>query len=256
MASASVGRPSATLAANTARQPKPSTSRPPISGPAANASPIVAPQAPIARRRAGPWNASARIASEAGNTTAAAMPWIRRAAISAPADGASAHSAEAALNRPRPPRNSFRRPKRSARLPAVSRNTASASAYPLSTHWRSAKLASSASAIADSATCGAATLSSSSAVETHTTRRVQRWCASPITPASLAGPLTGTPALMAATRTRAPRARAKLLEYVDAYVENDLLTYASAISFQILSAIVPFLLFGFGLLGFLHLDEV
>jgi membrane protein len=61
---------------------------------------------------------------------------------------------------------------------------------------------------------------------------------------------------MAATRTRAPRARAKLLEYVDAYVENDLLTYASAISFQILSAIVPFLLFGFGLLGFLHLDGV
>ena len=44
--------------------------------------------------------------------------------------------------------------------------------------------------------------------------------------------------------------------YVDAFVENDLLTYASAISFQILSSIVPFLLFGFGLLGFLHLDDV
>ena len=44
--------------------------------------------------------------------------------------------------------------------------------------------------------------------------------------------------------------------YVEGYVENDLLTYASAISFQILSALVPFLLFGFALLGFLHLADV
>ena len=66
----------------------------------------------------------------------------------------------------------------------------------------------------------------------------------------------GTPAVMAATASRAPRARAKLREFVDAYAENDLLTYASAISFQILSAIVPFLLFGFALLGFLHLQGV
>ena len=61
---------------------------------------------------------------------------------------------------------------------------------------------------------------------------------------------------MAATVSKAPRARAKLREYVDDYAENDLLTYASAISFQILSAIVPFLLFGFALLGFLHLQGV
>ena len=38
-------------------------------------------------------------------------------------------------------------------------------------------------------------------------------------------------------------ARARLRAYVDAYAENDLLTYASAISFQILSSLVPFLLF-------------
>jgi len=50
--------------------------------------------------------------------------------------------------------------------------------------------------------------------------------------------------------------RAHVRGYVDAYAENDLLTYASAISFQILSSLVPFLLFGFGLLGFLHLDDV
>ena len=61
---------------------------------------------------------------------------------------------------------------------------------------------------------------------------------------------------MAATDSRTPLARARLRDYVDAYVENDLLTYASAISFQILSSIVPFLLFGFGLLGFLSLEGV
>ena len=44
--------------------------------------------------------------------------------------------------------------------------------------------------------------------------------------------------------------------FVDAYVEHDLLTYSSAISFQILSALVPFSMFGFGLLGFLHLQDV
>jgi membrane protein len=52
-----------------------------------------------------------------------------------------------------------------------------------------------------------------------------------------------------------PRLRAGVRRYVDAFVENDLLTYASAISFQILSSIVPFLLFGFGLLGFLQLED-
>ena len=59
-----------------------------------------------------------------------------------------------------------------------------------------------------------------------------------------------------AVTTKPGRVRARLREYVDAYVENDLLTYASAISFQLLSSLVPFLLFGFGVLGFLHLEDV
>jgi len=59
-----------------------------------------------------------------------------------------------------------------------------------------------------------------------------------------------------AVTTKPGRARARLREYVDAYVENDLLTYASAISFQILSSLVPFLLFAFGVLGFLELEDV
>ena len=52
------------------------------------------------------------------------------------------------------------------------------------------------------------------------------------------------------------RVRAKASAVVDGFVENDLLTYSSAISFQIMSAIVPFLLFACGLLGFLELQSV
>ena len=61
---------------------------------------------------------------------------------------------------------------------------------------------------------------------------------------------------MHATSATRPQLRAGLRRYVDAFVDNDLLTYASAISFQILSSLVPFLLFGFGALGFLHLEGV
>jgi membrane protein len=49
-------------------------------------------------------------------------------------------------------------------------------------------------------------------------------------------------------------ARRRVRKFVDRYESNDLLTYASAISFQIVSAIVPFLLFAFALLGLLHLQ--
>jgi membrane protein len=67
---------------------------------------------------------------------------------------------------------------------------------------------------------------------------------------------SGTPPVVAVGQIKAPKLRAKVRSYVDAFVDNDLLTYASAISFQILSSIVPFLLFGFGVLGFLHLAGV
>src|SRR4051812_14827304 len=53
-----------------------------------------------------------------------------------------------------------------------------------------------------------------------------------------------------------PKARSWLREYVGAYEEHDLLTYASAISFQIITALVPALMFGFGLLGFLSMQGV
>src|SRR5690242_21790944 len=60
-----------------------------------------------------------------------------------------------------------------------------------------------------------------------------------------------------ATRTSA---RAELpgaiRELVRSFEERDLLTWASALSFQLVTAVVPFLLFGLGLIGFFHLDNV
>src|SRR3954447_3550020 len=62
-----------------------------------------------------------------------------------------------------------------------------------------------------------------------------------------------------ATATQA-RARAELpaamKELVGSFRERKLLVWASALSFQIVTAIVPFLLFGLGLIGFLSLDGV
>lgn len=44
-------------------------------------------------------------------------------------------------------------------------------------------------------------------------------------------------------------------ELVRSFEERDLLTWASALAFQLVTAIVPFLLFGLGLLGFLNLQS-
>jgi membrane protein len=45
-------------------------------------------------------------------------------------------------------------------------------------------------------------------------------------------------------------------ELVRAFREHNLMTYASALSFQVITSIVPFLLFGLGLVGFLSLDQI
>jgi len=52
------------------------------------------------------------------------------------------------------------------------------------------------------------------------------------------------------------RARELGRALLDGFKEHDLLTYASAISFQILTAIIPFVLFVLALAGLLHLDTV
>jgi membrane protein len=52
------------------------------------------------------------------------------------------------------------------------------------------------------------------------------------------------------------RTRRVIADVVGAFKENGLAAYASAIAFQVLQAVVPFLLFLLGVLGFLELEEV
>jgi membrane protein len=58
------------------------------------------------------------------------------------------------------------------------------------------------------------------------------------------------------TATRGLRPRRTVEALAGGYRENDLLTYASAISFRVAFALIPLGLFALGVLGFLHLDEV
>jgi membrane protein len=53
-----------------------------------------------------------------------------------------------------------------------------------------------------------------------------------------------------------PRARELSRALLDGFQHHDLLTYSSAISFQILTAVVPFCMFVLALAGLLHLDGV
>ena len=67
-----------------------------------------------------------------------------------------------------------------------------------------------------------------------------------------------------ATATRKKRAKKSpqselpdaVRELIGSFSEKDLLTWASALAFQIATSVVPFLLFGFGLIGFLKLNSV
>jgi membrane protein len=53
-----------------------------------------------------------------------------------------------------------------------------------------------------------------------------------------------------------PRARELWRAVLDGFKQHDLLTYLSAISFQIITAVVPFLMFVLALAGLLHLNSV
>jgi membrane protein len=57
-------------------------------------------------------------------------------------------------------------------------------------------------------------------------------------------------------QAREVTARDAIKQLVDAYARNDLLTVASAISFQVLFALIPFALFVLALLGALHLESL
>lgn len=113
------------LIQNSARQPSPASSAPPVTGPAAMLSPNTDAQMPIACARSfGSGIAFTTIASATGLSIEAPMPWRARAATSSPADGASAQTSEAAPNTASPHWNTRRRPKRSASAPEEIRRLA------------------------------------------------------------------------------------------------------------------------------------
>src|ERR1700760_915692 len=65
-------------------------------------------------------------------------------------------------------------------------------------------------------------------------------------------------AVLAPDENRPLRARSHelLRALLDGFKQHDLLTYASAISFQILTAVIPFLLFVLAVAGLLHSNGV
>jgi hypothetical protein len=85
---------------------------------------VIALKIPIAVPRRSGGNAALRSASPSGMIKAAPAPWSARAAISHPASGASAHSADAPANSASPAAYELRRPKRSPSAVAVISSTA------------------------------------------------------------------------------------------------------------------------------------
>ncbi len=95
---------------NTARHDTALTSQPPSSGPSAAPTPVSPDHAPIARARSARRKLPSIIASEPGVKSAPPIPCRKRAATSAPALGAAAHSAEASVNQATPIVKMRRRP--------------------------------------------------------------------------------------------------------------------------------------------------
>ena len=95
-------RPIGTLSQKIHCHARPSTTAPPTSGPLATASPVIALKIPIAVPRRSAGKAALNSASPSGMISAAPAPWTARAAISQPASGASAQTADAVANSPSP----------------------------------------------------------------------------------------------------------------------------------------------------------
>ncbi len=74
--------------------------------------------------------------------------------------------------------------------------------------------------------------------------------------ASAAPPTVGAASRWSKDRRLTTRIHELARALLDGFEQHDLLTYASAISFQILTAIIPFLLFVLGVAGLLDLDSV
>jgi membrane protein len=74
--------------------------------------------------------------------------------------------------------------------------------------------------------------------------------------ASARPPAEGAALCSAENQRLAARTQDLVRALLDGFKQHDLLTYSSAISFQILTAIFPFLLFVLGVAGLLHLTDV
>ena len=94
--------PIGTLTQKIQCQLSPCVMPPPISGPAATASPAMPPQMPTTAPRFSIGNAEVKIVRLKGITMAAPIPCMARQAMSTFALGASAQAAEAAVKRARP----------------------------------------------------------------------------------------------------------------------------------------------------------
>ncbi len=102
----------------------PVVTAPPTRGPAATATPPMAPHTPSAWLRRSGATAADRRVSDRGITSAPPAPCTARAVTSQPIEGDKAAAADAALNTNSPATNMRRRPKRSPRAAPVSRSTA------------------------------------------------------------------------------------------------------------------------------------
>ena len=117
-------RPIGTFSQKIHGQAMPCATAPPTTGPAATASPVTLVKMPIAQARRCGGNPADSSANASGRTSAPPAPWAALAAISAPALGASAHAADAAVNKARPTTSMRRRPSRSPSAAPVSSSTA------------------------------------------------------------------------------------------------------------------------------------
>ena len=119
--------PIGTLSQKIQVQARPWVTAPPTTGPASTAIPVTLLKMPSAQALRSGGKAADSSASASGSISAAPAPCTALAATSAPAFGARAHAAEAAVNRPTPAASMRRRPSRSPTAAPVSSSTAKVS---------------------------------------------------------------------------------------------------------------------------------
>ncbi len=164
-----------TLSRKTAPHQKCAMSAPPSTGPPTRPTMATAVQAAIAFGRSSSSKTVIRMESVLGMTSAPPTPIRTRPAISWPGLSAMAATSEAAPNRASPMIITFRRPKRSERLPEVSSRPAKTRMYESMIHWMSCAPALRSSAIGGMDTVSTMlSITSTRLLRQSTTRMSQR----------------------------------------------------------------------------------